>query len=371
MKRLLRVANLRIAAVLVILVAGADAPAFGQDESLAKQLAKRLVEMECPGALVGIFPDDGVPTRLAIGVADVDSRRPMSLDMHMYVGSVMKPFVGTVVLQLADEGILSLDDPIAKYVEGAPRGEEITLRMLGSNTSGLFNTIENKKFQAAIMKDPPHLWTTPEILKYTFVRDSYFPPGDGWRYSNTNAVLLGMAVEKVTGKGFAEVLAERVLGPLGLAHTGMPADGQLPAPRPSSYRNGYPDKVIGYGDVFYDVSDYSASWTGAAGNLYSTLDDLGNATRPIDMGELLSDQGKAELHHWIDTGHKGIEYGFCIGRRGEAIGHPGDVPGFNAFASYFPERHLSIVVLTNLSNNDDDTMPADELAKVVVAHLGE
>lgn len=358
-------------AAMIALSMGLGSRTFADDsDRLADTLTERMAAMDCPGALVGIFPDNKPARELALGVADIKTKAPMTLDMHMLVGSVTKPFIGTVVLQLAQEGQLSLDDPVSKYVDGVPRGEEITLRMLGTNTSGLFNTIENKKFQFAIMADPAHLWTTDEILKYTWAEESYASPGEKFRYSNTNAVLLGLCIEKVTGKKYSEILAERIFFPLGMKNTGVAGAAGIPEPRSSAYRHGYPDKVIGYGDVFYDVSNYSASWTNAAGNLYSTLADLGRAVRPLATGELLGEEGKAVLHDWLDTGHDSNQYGFLIGKRGPAIGHAGDVPGYNAYASYFVDHDVAVVVLTNLSNNKDGTMPAEELAEVVTQHIG-
>ena len=342
--------------------------AEGDAKSLHDKLSAKLEQMECPGALVGIFPDEGKAERFALGVADVDTKAPMSLEMHMRTGSVAKPFLGTVVLQLCDEKKLSLDDPISKYVPDVPDGDEITLRMLGNNTSGLFNTIENKDFQKAIMSDPGHAWTPAEILAYNKDRPPYNKPGERWRYSNTNAVLLALCIEKATGRSFADEIDRRICKPLKLEHTAVPSKAELPEPHTSAYRNGYPDKVIGYGNVFYNVSNYSAAWTGAAGNLYSTLDDLGRAAKPLATGALLSDAGKSELTRWIDTGH-GADYGFCMYRHGDGIGHTGDVPGYNAFMVYYPKFRTSVVVLTNLSNNKDGTMPAEELGKLVANEL--
>jgi D-alanyl-D-alanine carboxypeptidase len=340
-----------------------------QQLTLDQQLIEKLAAMDCPGALVGVFPDKGEPQRFALGVADVKTREPMAFDMHMRVGSLMKPLLGAVVLQLAAERKISLDDPISQYVDNVPRGDSITLRMLGTNTSGLFNTIENKKFQKAIMDEPGRQWTPAEILSFNETYESYNQPGEAWRYSNTNAVLLGLVVEKVTGHSYVEELEAKVIKPLKLTATGVPTEAALPTPTPSAYRNGYPTKVIGYGNVFYDVSNYSSAWTGAAGNLYSTLDDIGRAAKPLATGQLLNDAGRAELHKWIATPYPGVKYGFMMYRRDGGIGHTGDVPGFNAYMAYDPELKTSVVAMTNLSNNADGTMPADELAKLVIAYL--
>jgi D-alanyl-D-alanine carboxypeptidase len=357
-----------LACTLLLVAAPAPAAEPAHDSPpLVDQLNAKLSEMHCPGALVGIFPNDGPAQTFALGVADVDTHAPMKIDMHMRVGSVMKPILGTVVLQLCDEGKLSLDAPLSDYVRNIPRGKFITLRMLGNNTSGLFNTIENKAYQKAIMADPTKQWTPAEILQQTFEFEAYHYPGTAWRYSNTNAVLLGMCIEKVTGHTFAEEIQTRICGPLKLTHTGVPMQAEIPEPHPSAYRNGYPKKVIGYGNTFYNVSNYSASWTGAAGNLYSTLADLGRLCRPIMMGETLSEASRKELHAWGPTGYPEFDYGFAIARRAGAIGHTGDVPGYNANCFYDPQLKTSFVVLTNLSNNADGTMPADELTKIARA----
>jgi D-alanyl-D-alanine carboxypeptidase len=337
---------------------------------LEEQLESRLKEMETPGALVGIFKPDGSSQQFALGLANLKSKKPMQLEMHMRMGSITKLFVGTVALQLADEGKISLDDPVSKYISGVPAGTKISLRQLGNHTSGLYNSIEDRKFQQAIMDNPEKDWTAKEVLQYAFNNDSYFAPGADFRYSNTNTILLGMIIEKVTGKPWIESLNERIFKPLELKHTGLPSKkGDLPEPHPSAYRNSDGERIIGYGSTFHDVSHYSASSTGAAGNLYSTLNDLGRAIHPLATGQLLKTKGKEELHKWVSTRHKGWQYGFCIGNTSGAIGHQGDVPGFNAIATYFPELNYSIVVLTNLSNNKDGTMPAEELSKLVASYL--
>lgn len=341
------------------------AEGFGAD-SLRGDLETKLQTMECPGALVGVFPARGEAVRCAVGVADVKTRAPMELGFHMRIASISKLFLGTVILQLVDEGKLSLDDPISKYVSGVPAGDRITLRMLGNNTSGLFNTIENKEFQAAVMQKPDRIWTPQEILEFTFVKPVYAAPGEKWHYSNTNAVLLGMVTEKVTGRSLAEEIDRRICKRLGLKHTGFPVEGKLPKSFPSAYRNGYENKAIGYGKTFYDVSQYTADWTNAAGNMYSTLDDLGRAGNSLASGEMLGDVGKKELYRWVNTGQDDIVYGFCVGKMQGIIGHMGDVPGFNAFLGYLPEPRVVVVVLTNLSNNTDGTMPAEEIAKLVI-----
>ena len=345
-------------------------PKESRENTLHGKLDSRRGEMDCPGALVQIQTGDQPPRIFELGVADVKSMKPMLRNAHMRIASVSKVFLGTTVLLLADDKKLSLDDPISKYVDGVPAGDKITLRQLGNNTSGIFNSIGNRDFQDAIMKEPGKIWPAKEILQYAFAKPAPYPPGGRFFYSNSNAVLLGLAIEKVTGKPYSTVIAQRVLQPLRLNHTGV-STGKLPDPCTSAYRHGYENRVIGYGKTFYDVSHYSGGWAGAAGNMYSTLDDLTRACKPLATGQLLSAAGKAELHRWVDTGHDGIEYGFGLGKRRGALGHTGDVPGYQAVVQYIPAGDTTIVTLTNLSNNKDGTMPAEELATLVRENLTE
>ncbi len=325
--------------------------------------------MECPGALIGIAIGDKKPTVYTLGVADVDTKKPMERDFHMRIASVSKPFLGTAILLLADEGKLSLDDPVAKYVDGVPAGDKITIRQLANNTSGLFNSIENKDFQAAIVGDPKHQFTNAEILQYAFAKPSYGPPGEKFRYSNTNAVVLSQVIEKITGKPSAEFIHERVIKPLGLHHTDYLTEAAVPPPAPSSYRNGYENKWLGYGKTFYNVTAYSSSWSGAAGNMYSTVDDLLKAAKPLATGKLLSEKSRKELTNWLPTNYMNIQYGFCLGELGGWIGHSGDVPGYCSYMGYSPKEDIAIVVLANLSNNKDGTSANERLRDIVIKNL--
>jgi D-alanyl-D-alanine carboxypeptidase len=355
--------------IALVLFCGSVTQVGRANDKLRDALVAELNAMECPGALVGVLVGKEPPQVFCVGVADVKTKAPMQRDFHMRIASVTKPILGTAVLLLADEGKLSVDDPMSKYVSDVPGGETITLRQLANNTSGLFNSIENKEFQAAIVTDPKRPWPAKDILAAAFAKPSYHEPGKAWRYSNTNAVLLGEVIDKVAGTPHAKFINERVLKPLGLAQTGFVPDATVPPPAPSSYRNGYEHKWLGYGQTFYDVTEYSAAWSGAAGNMYSTVDDLLKAAKPIATGALLSEKSRGELHSWVKSTRAELEYGFCIGTSHGWQGHYGDVPGYSSFMGYFPAKDISLVTLTNLSNNKDGTSPAERMRDVVIKYL--
>jgi D-alanyl-D-alanine carboxypeptidase len=339
------------------------------DDELSAALEAEMAKMECPGALVGVRVGAQPAQVLALGVADIKTKAPIERDFHMRIGSVTKPFVGTAVLLLADEKKLAVEDTIAKYVDGVPQGDKITLVQLANHTSGLFNPIEDRDFQEAIMAAPERPWPGAEILKVALARPAYGPPGERWHYSNAGAVLLGEVIEKVTGMPYAEFVRQRVLAPLELTQTGFAEGPSLPKPAPSGYRNGREHRWIGYGRVFVDVTPYSAAWTGAAGNMYSTIDDLLRAAQPIATGKLLGEDSRRVLHAWVPTTTPGMQYGFCLVQDDGWLSHFGDVPGFAGFMGYLPAKDASLVVLTNLSNDKTGRSPAERLRDVVIERL--
>lgn len=352
--------------ILTVVLIGFANAQTADDATLRQAIRRELTEMECPGAIVGIAIGDAEPQVFVEGVADVETKKPMQREFHMRIASVSKPFLGTAVLLLADEGKLSPDDHVSKYFDGVPEGDQTTIRQLANNTSGLFNSIENKDFQARIVAEPEHHWTNAEILKFSFAKPSYGPPGERFRYSNTNAVVLSDVVEKASGKTYTDFIEARVIKLLGLKHTGYLTKATVPPPAPSSYRNGYEDKWLGYGKTFYNVTGYSSSWSGAAGNMYSTVDDLLKAAKPLVTGKLLTKKSRAELEKWVPTNYMDINYSFCLGELNGWIGHSGDVPGYCSYMGYSPERDATIVVLSNLSNNKDGTSAAERLRDIVI-----
>ncbi|MEM6314517.1 MAG: serine hydrolase domain-containing protein, partial [Planctomycetota bacterium] len=262
--------------VVAVVALTASAAAGGIDRD---RLEARLSLMGCPGALVGEFPDEGLPASVAIGVGDVGSGLPMRVDMRLRIGSVSKLFVGTAALRLVDRGLLSLDDRVSEHVEGVPEGDRITVRMLGNQTSGLFDPIADPGFQAEIIKEPRRLWRPTEALAYSYRRLLRNQPGAVFRYGNAGTIVLGQVLVAVTGKPLPEVVQEEVCDPLHLEGTGFCREASPPPPTPSSYRFGAGGRWLGYGQVFVDVSGYSASWTSWAGDMYSTVTDLGRAAR--------------------------------------------------------------------------------------------
>ena len=339
-------------------------------QSVAAQTIADLRAQGLPGALVGLASGSGGERRLAAGLADVEAGTALRIDHRMRIGSVAKLVVGTLLLQFVDEGRLGLDDPISTYVENVPQGGRITLRMLGTHRSGLFNPLADPALRARINADPAEDLSFSDVMEVVVANSGAVAPNTGFSYSNANTLLLAKAIETVAGKPLSEVMRSRIGQRFAVETPLIPADSRLPDADLRGYRFGGRRGAVEYGSVFFDATAFSASWAGAAGNMNATLDDLLVLARPLASGETLGETSRRTLHDFQPLG-SGIDYGFHIARFGEAIGHAGDVPGFSSFLAWVPRYDLSIVVLCNLSNLADKRVPAEIIGRSILEALSQ
>lgn len=186
-----------------------------------------------PGVQVGLWmPGKGSYVR-AFGVADKRTGAPMTDDMRIRIGSETKTFTATAVLELVDDGKVGLDDPISKYIKGVPNGNHIAVRDLLDMRSGLFSYSADDAFIKAFLTNPDRPFTPKELLAYAFKHPNQFPPGSKFQYCNTNYILLGLLVEKMTGENLRDVIEHRVLRPSHLDHTLFPKAAEFPARTPT------------------------------------------------------------------------------------------------------------------------------------------
>lgn len=346
-----------------------DPSALGHVERRVREEFDRLRPLGLPGALVALDVPGNVVLRVELGQADASTGGPLTRHHEMRVGSIAKPFVGTIFLQLAAERGIDPDTPVSRYLDGVPGGEAITLRMLGNHTSGLFDSIADPSFRAGINAEPERVWSRAEILHAAFAHEPVCPPGRSFSYANTNTILLAEISERISGQTLPDLIRQRILQPLGMNHTRV--SGPTPVPRPGArgYRHGRAADRVEYGRVFFDATRFSASWSDAAGDMNSTLDDLLKAVRPLATGQLLGESGRAELHRFIVASDE-FHYAFTLMDYAGLIGHAGDVPGFSGFMGWMPESDAAVVVLTNLSNLADGSSPAIRLAITARDALG-
>jgi D-alanyl-D-alanine carboxypeptidase len=317
-----------------------------------------------PGAIVGVWGPDGSFVR-AFGVADTTTNAPMKTDFYSRIGSETKTFTVTAVLQLADEGKLGLDDPIGKFVGGVPQGDKITLRQLARMQSGLFNYSASPAFQKAMFADPRTPFTPQELLEFAFAQPNQFPPGESFEYCNTNTVLLGLVVAKISGQPLHDYVRDHILTPLNMADTSFPTTNAFPKPHAQGYTVQTADGKR------TTATDWDPSWAWAAGAMISTLDDLHIWAPALATGRLLTPQMQAQRLETV--GSPGMPpddgYGLGIFNLGGWIGHNGSLPGYQTVAVYLPQKQTTMVILLNTDIENHGNEPGTTVATAITKVL--
>lgn len=294
----------------------------------------------------------------ARGVAERERGIPMVPHDRFRVASISKVFVATVILQMVEEGTLSLDDTVEQWMPGlVPAGERITIRHLLNHTSGIYNYLDGP-FVAAFLSDRARIWSQHELVTYAVSHPAYFAPGEPgrWYYSNTNYVLLSMIVEHATGTSVGQQVRWRIIEPLGLAHTSF-----------EPYETSLPGVVPGYLS-YENVSDINMSIVWGAGGVVSTVEDLGRFADALFRGGLLSPESLTEMHGFVGVdgawGTRHLVYGLGLMQdnmsvapypngqprpdsQGLVRGHTGALAGYRAAMWYLPESGTVIVAGVN------------------------
>lgn len=272
------------------------------------------------------------------------------------VGSTVKMFTAATVLKLAEEGKLNLDDKISNYLQGdvinkIENADKATIRQLLQHSSGIYNYIQNLKFQTASLNNFIREWKPFDLLKYAYNQKAYFQPGEDVRYSNTGYILLGMLIEKIEGKSFYKVFESKLFNPLGLTMTKFAAQDHIP--------NGI---VRGYIDMYSNLqvveSTYYSGWDyyTADGGLISNPYDMNLFFRALMNGQIINTTSLSEMLTWkvpkeSDSDFFPISYGLGIFKietdKGIAYTHSGDAIGYYANMLYFPADTTTIVYAVN------------------------
>lgn len=356
-----------------------DGPALA---TLVEQMAE---EMQAPGVAVQVRSPQGDFDEL-YGTTELDGGRPITFADHVRVGSNTKTFTGTAILQMVQEGKLNLDEPVSQYIDGVPDGENIPIRLLLNMRSGLFNYSETLELNESLDETPEAEWTPQDLLDLAFSNPPYFAPGEGYHYSNTNTVLLGLIAEKLDGKPLPQVFEDRFYAPLGLTGSSFPPSDTSAIPDP--FARGYmfgtnvetmddpalpaaQQEQAAAGTLLpYDVTDENPSWTWAAGQMISTADDLTTWARALGDGSLLDETTQQERLDSIETVNpddpNSPGYGYNLAKLGPMYGHTGELPGYNSFMGYDPQTQLSIVVWSNLGSAADGRPVATTIARELI-----
>ncbi|TLS42436.1 beta-lactamase family protein [Streptomyces montanus] len=277
------------------------------------------------------------------GVGDIRTGQPRSPHDHYRVGSISKTFIATVLLQLEAEGELDLDDKVERWLPGVVQGNDndgsrITLRQLLNHTSGIYDVLADPEYQQRVFSEEflEHrydTWTAEQMVAMAMRHKPDFDPGEDWNYSNTNFILGGMVIKKVTGHSYADEIQRRIIQPLGLQGTRSPGTDPL-LPRPSS--RGYSKLSKDPDARIHDLTEYNPSVAGASGDAISTSADLMTFYTALLRGKLLQKPQMAEMTktvRWNDSRRYGlglIRYKLSCGQ--VVWGHGGDVHGSSTAA---------------------------------------
>jgi len=261
---------------------------------------------------------------------------------HFRIGNTTESFTTTLLLQLVDEGRLSLDDPLSKWFPSLPGARQVTVGMLARSVSGYADYVTTKRFEKRFNADPFRRWRVAELLRLAFSRPPLFAPGTSWAFSDTNFVLLGKVLRRVTGEPVARLLRRRILGKLGLRQTAMRTHSHIPRP----VMHGY-DRRHGR---YEDTTSWSPSWARYTGDMTSTLGDMGRWARALGAGSLLSARS-----HALQVGPQNVGLGPLTPNRYYAMGlavsngwiavNP-QLIGYNGVVSYLPSKRIAVVVFT-------------------------
>ena len=323
---------------------GAQAPAPTRDAALAHtvdSIAATVLETTgVPSASVAVVQHGRLAYANAYGKADLAASAPATTTTRYGIGSISKQFTAAAILLLAQEGKLSLDDPVSKYVPGLTRGDEVTIRELLSHTSGYQDF-----WPQDYLMPPMRQSVTPRAIADRWGKQPLdFAPGTRWQYSNTNYTLAGMVVEKAGGMPFFRFVQTRILDPLKLTS----ARDFDASPRAAD-AIGYIRYALG---PLHPAPDAGAGWMWAAGELAMTASDLAKwdstmigqtLLRPASYREM---QREVLLKNGAGTGYGlGVDVGMSNGHF--LVEHDGEVSGFTAENLVFPEDSVAVVVLTN------------------------
>ena len=305
--------------------------------------AMRALERPTAGVALGItLGASRLPFVLrAFGLADTSTKAVTGPDTIFHIASVSKYIEAGVMLKLVDQGKLSLDDDITKYVAEAPtQGRRVTLRQLLQHTSGIYSYTSVPNAAANEASDLTHA----QVLALIKDRPFDFEPGTSWRYSNTGSYLVGMAIERVTGQPYGAFVRDSVFRPLGMNASSL-----------CTARDATPGLATGYAvrsGVLTAAPPMSWTLPFAGGGICSTVQDLLRWQQALDAGTFISKARLDEMRRpttlpdgtRIDYG-LGTRLGSLAGRR--LLGHTGNGGGFNAVLEHFPDDRVSVVVLTN------------------------
>ncbi|MET9296636.1 serine hydrolase domain-containing protein [Streptomyces sp. NPDC003077] len=295
------------------------------------------------------------------GSAERAGRAPVPREGRFRIGSATKMFTSVVLLQLVGQGEVALDAPLSRYLPLGlvPQGDRITARMALQHTSGLHDTARDLPQGEELVRTRFRHYDAADQVRRAAAKPADFPPGTGYGYSNTNYLIAGLIIERVTGHSYAAEVRERIIAPLGLHHTFVPGDRtDIPGP----HAHGYLGTT--------DITALNPSFAGPAGEIVSTPRDMDRFLTALTSGELLLPVQWKEMNRTVATGEPGERYGLGLKERTlscgrTAIGHTGGIPGYATLAFTTRDGERRVVLSANLADWPADERIGEPIGKVL------
>ncbi len=333
-----------------------------QTQQLKQTVQEAIQKAGVPGAIVGVWAPDRGTWVEAFGVADAAAKTPLTVNHKVRIGSITKTVTATAVLQLADDGAISLDDNIENYVAKhklhIPNAKNITIRQLLNHTSGLFNYTDDPALEAVSYANLLLLWTPQELINYGVSHRDYSTPGKEFHYSNTGYALLGLIIEEESKHKVEEEIDRRVIKALGLKNTKFPTGPDMDEPHAHGYLSNEDLLRLSFnlrgnkGTELVDVTSLHPSWAWTGGAMVSDLNDLKVYAKALGTGYLLSKKMQAQRLKTVPMAPGSpTGYGLGIMEVKGFLGHRGRVPGFDTCLLYSPELDATFIVLLTMDPN--------------------
>ena len=351
--------------------AASAAPSKGEAESL-KSRAQGLVEAGYPAVLAAVTDSKGESAGVAVGKGNLETGQAPPMDGEVRIGSNTKTFVAVVVMQMVQEGKVGLDEPIETYLPGLIKGEgidgsRITVRQLLQHTSGLPEYTDTTPGSGDIFQVKDHYIPPRDLLDTALGKPAQFEPGAQWKYTNTNYLVLGMLVERVSQRPVGEQIDERIVKKLGLSHTYFPAPGEekIRGTHPQGYHLSAEGKLE-------DITEMDPVWGWAAGAMVSTPSELNTFFQAVFDGRLLTQSSIDEMKNGaVDASSylgPGTVYGLgLIGTPlscgGTSWGHGGTIHGYQTDNAVGPDGTAVTVAVTALPSAIADQNNLESSAK--------
>lgn len=306
-------------------------------DALQAQLNKSLRFTSCLGVNVAINDEKHGFWLGSAGFSDIDATKNLDINQLFYIYSITKTFTSVCLLRLAQDGLLSLDDAVSKFLPTISFPNSVTLRRLLNHTSGVPSYTSLKEYLPAVKENPSIPWIHQKVIELTCTGELDFEPGEGFSYSNTGYMLLYEVIEAVSNKSFAEVLQKQIFSVLNLENTYVAHQVDKKGILTPGYCR-YLNSEIKIENV---IPRYHPDWC-ATGLIVSTVEDVVKFFDAVFSGKLLDTQYLQEMQTLVDIGvrqrwYKKACYGLGImadpeSKYGIKYGHGGDGPGYNTWA---------------------------------------